>query len=362
MVLLGDIARGRDNNFNLVRMTAASLVIVSHAFPIAIGRGLVAEPLEAVAPMNLGRLAVVVFFFLSGFFITKSFDRRRSIPEFLVDRALRLMPGLLLVLAISAFLMGPLVTALDGHRYFATPGTWKYLPRNAVLIFGQQWNLPGVFGNNPMEAVNGSLHTLFWEVMCYLGVLLLGVTGMMRQRQFAAFGIAFVAAYLTAKALIFHGMPKGVWEFALPFFIGATGYVYRGVIRMHWAIVLALIAAALLVRNTPFYSEIFILALCYATLWLGLLRIPFVSRYNKLGDYSYGTYLYGFPVEQLIVWAGATHSPYIVMAAGLPIAWLSGAVSWHLIEHRALARKSQVGAAVNAVLHRFRPVAATQGA
>ena len=69
-----------------------------------------------------------MFFFLSGFFITKSLDRRRSIPEFLVDRAFRLLPGLLLVLTILAFLVGPLVTALDAPHYFAAPATWKYLP------------------------------------------------------------------------------------------------------------------------------------------------------------------------------------------------------------------------------------------
>jgi peptidoglycan/LPS O-acetylase OafA/YrhL len=122
---ISTLASGRDNNFNLIRAIAASAVLVSHAFPLA---GVPGEPLESWAPANLGRLAVAVFFSISGFFIAKSFDRRSSLIEFTVDRVLRIYPALFVVLVLTAFVVGPCFTRLHLGVYFSSKDTWRYVP------------------------------------------------------------------------------------------------------------------------------------------------------------------------------------------------------------------------------------------
>ena len=177
---LEDHLSGRDNHLNLIRMVAAMAVLVSHAFPIALGEG-AAEPLEALTGMALGGHAVAVFFILSGLLIARSFDRGSSHIRFLVARFLRLFPALIVVLVLTV-LIGATVSELSPGVYFATMDTLTYIPRNLSLAF-LQYSLPGVFVENPGGSViNGSLWTLFYEVVCYIAVFGLGLIGLLRKR------------------------------------------------------------------------------------------------------------------------------------------------------------------------------------
>ena len=116
----------------------------------------------------LTQLAVGVFFVISGYLISGSWERRPQLPRYLTNRVLRIIPGLFLVVVVSAFVLGPLVTTLAAGDYFTDGGTYSYL-RNAVLI--PNYALPGVFAGNPFPgAVNGSLWTLPAEFACYLVV------------------------------------------------------------------------------------------------------------------------------------------------------------------------------------------------
>ena len=109
---LGEVAQGRDNNFNLIRLCAATAVLVSHAWPLTRGPGTV-EPLQRLTGHSLGTLAVYVFFAVSGFFVSASFARRASAADFLAARALRLFPALTVSLVLVTLLMGPLLTTLS---------------------------------------------------------------------------------------------------------------------------------------------------------------------------------------------------------------------------------------------------------
>src|SRR5687767_8279407 len=86
--MLSEVSSGRDNNYNLIRMVAASSVLVSHSWPISLGPDTI-EPLKKLTGFSLGTIAVFVFFAVSGFFITKSFDRRDSFLSFMMARILR---------------------------------------------------------------------------------------------------------------------------------------------------------------------------------------------------------------------------------------------------------------------------------
>jgi peptidoglycan/LPS O-acetylase OafA/YrhL len=154
---LGDLARGRDNNFNLLRMLAAAGVLVSHAYPIA--RGPDAEqPLESLLGMTLGTVCVYVFFAISGFFIAQSFERAATPGAFLRARALRLFPALAVVLCVTVLVAGLWLTTAPPPVYWAAVP--EYLVRNLTLFF-LRYDLPGVFEDNPLgPGINGSLWTL----------------------------------------------------------------------------------------------------------------------------------------------------------------------------------------------------------
>ena len=136
---------GRYNNLNAIRMLAAAAVLVSHAWPITLGAGSV-ELLYAQTGQSLGYFAVALFFGVSGLLIARSFDRRRSMIQFLVARVLRIFPALLVVLVLTV-IGGAFVSELGLAQYLKSRATWTYIPANMSLAFTQK-ALPGVFSNN----------------------------------------------------------------------------------------------------------------------------------------------------------------------------------------------------------------------
>lgn len=149
-------SRGRDNHFNLIRMIAASGVLVSHAWPLSLGSE-TPEPLETLLRGdNLGRLCVFIFFAVSGFFITRSFIERRSLRDFVTARVLRLFPGLLVMTVVVAALIAVLA-APDPVAVLRQDLIWI---ARALRLKGPE-PLAGVFADNPLpDAINGSLWTL----------------------------------------------------------------------------------------------------------------------------------------------------------------------------------------------------------
>ncbi|HWW64511.1 MAG TPA: acyltransferase [Sphingomonadaceae bacterium] len=342
MRTIESLAKGRDNNFNLIRVVAATAVLVSHAWPIALGPGVV-EPLETIAPTNLGRLAVAVFFAVSGFFITKSFDRRESFIAFGVARVLRLFPGLIVVLLLTLFLLGPAFTHLALSDYFGSWRTWTYVPHN-LLLFRLQYDLPETFTANPIgPAINGSLWTLWYEVSCYGGVVVLGFAGLLRRRRFPLFLLAYALLY-SALRMRQPGLPPApIMELSLPFVTGACFYVFGRYLPLSLGGVALLAGLAFLLRETMLYREAFILALAYAVFWVGHLEWPLLRSYNRLGDYSYGMYIFAFPIEQSIVALVPGIAPGALIVAALGVTIPCAIASWHWIEHPALAQRHRVG-------------------
>lgn len=172
---LSELIGDRDNNLNLVRITAALAVLVTHSFALTLGPN--AEPLRQHLGTTLGTMAVDVFFVASGFLVTFSLAKRQSVLEFVLARALRILPALFVMLLLSVAVLGPAFTALPLADYFADRRVATYLIKGATLVTGIEFELPGVFLRNPYPAVvNGSLWTLPWEVAMY-GLLLLAWIG-----------------------------------------------------------------------------------------------------------------------------------------------------------------------------------------
>lgn len=352
---LADHLSGRDNNLNLIRAVAASAVLVSHAFPITLGEDAV-QPLKKLTGMSLGAIAVAIFFVLSGLLIARSFDRGRSVIRFGTARVLRLFPALVVVLLLTV-LAGALVTTLDPASYFTATKTLTYIPRNLSLAF-LQYPLPGVIDSNPYpNVINGSLWTLFHEVICYLAVLALGLVGLLRYKvAFSCVFVLIVAGFFVAQGTSVDGaitarlVPLATLGF--PFALGALAYVWRD----HWVLDLRVLALlwviALALSQTACFTAAFIVALAYSVIYLGFVPKGAVLNYNRLGDYSYGIYIYAFPLQQLAVYHFPEAGPLGNMALAAPATLLCAVISWHWIEKHALDQISPMAIAIEKALGR----------
>jgi peptidoglycan/LPS O-acetylase OafA/YrhL len=353
MLYLSETCQGRDNNLNLIRVLAAIAVLVSHAYPIALGPG-TPEPLLQTLERSLGTLAVEMFFIISGFLIAQSYDRSSSNLRFAIARVLRLWPALIVSIGLVALPMGFFVTTLTPGQYLGSSETWSFIARNLTLI-SVQYELPGVFQQNPFTGVEGSIWTLIHEVACYVGLFMIGVLGLLRRK--AVMAAMFTALLLFTFAVNHYGIdlnPK-VNKFlplAVAFGIGTAFYIWRDGIGLSVLVMCATIGLAIALRTTPVYDFVFKLALAYTVFWLAYVPSGVLRLYNHVGDYSYGIYIYAFPVQGLVVWLFGPMTPLTNMAIALPMTLIPSILSWHLIEAPALKLKSSIATSIEAITGR----------
>lgn len=337
MIWLGQVSQGRDNNFNLIRLVAASAVLLSHAWPLTMGSGS-PEPLEALTGSSLGTLAVYVFFALSGFFISASFAASKTVARFVRARILRLFPGLAVSLLLVAFVLGPLVTSLPVADYLTARGTWMFMARNITLV-SAQYTLPGVFETNPFPAVEGSIWTLIQEVLCYGLVFLAGVMGLLRRPVLMNVAlVVYAVLWLVPVLFVVPLHPKLVQfhDLSLPFVLGMAFWLWRDHIPLSALGIAGLAVLSWLTASTPAGQPALMLLLTYGCFWLGHVPKGAVRHYNALGDYSYGVYVYAFPLQGLVVWLFGPLTPVVhSLVAFLPVL-LVAVLSWHYVEAPAL--------------------------
>jgi peptidoglycan/LPS O-acetylase OafA/YrhL len=356
-VLLLEYARGRDNNLNLIRFLAASAVLVSHSYPIAGAAG--AEPLVKFIGISGGAVAVDIFFATSGFLVTRSLLTSGHTLDFVVARILRIYPALLAVIALTVVGLGVAATSLSWQAYLRHAQTKDYL-MNAAAIFNTRFFLPGVFDGNPYpSSVNGSLWTLMWELRMYgvvaLTWLALRPSGSARLRWYGRVVIALavvfaglsIAPFLTQLPVFETDDYQSAARFGTTFFCGAGFYVLRDRIelnRLPLAISAAMLVAGVLLKFWPLYY----FALTYLVLYAAYVPAGSVRRFNGVGDYSYGIYIYAFPIQQSVSAMAPAISPSGMTLIALPITLALAWCSWHLIEKRALGARQSVIARLKA--------------
>jgi peptidoglycan/LPS O-acetylase OafA/YrhL len=336
------------NNFDALRLIAAISVIFSHSFWIAEST-LNNEPLilSTGHQCSLGLVGVFVFFAISGFLVTQSFEQTANPLHYLAKRALRIFPGLYVAMLVSAFVLGPLVTTLPLGAYLSRPEPYEYVVGN-TLFDKSVHELPGVsFMHNRVGLeINGSVWTLRIEFMMYLMVLGLGLLRLLTFRE-AMFLLAFGVACLHFRML--DELEKWGWFFEL---LGGWGWLLgffaAGMVLYklrHTRILdgrIALLALAGLALSVPLrqFITLFPVFGCYLALWLALNpRLPVIPA-ARFGDLSYGLYIYGWPVEQAVIWLhGGDAAWWQVFLTALPIAAAVAFLSWHLVEHPMLRLK-----------------------
>lgn len=346
----------RDNNYNLLRFLAAASVIVSHAFPMS---GLESDPLERLVGFSLGHLAVDTFFVVSGFLVTSSLLVRRDLRSFAVARALRLFPVLVVGALGCAFVLGPLQTGLPLGRYLAHPDTWRFVLQNSVpWPLGVRYTLPGVFADVPIAgAVNGSLWSLPWELSMYVVLAVLGAlayTGRRwlgdaaLRRVLVTIGVTATAGFTVYESFGFPYQFHVVQGLRLTslFFGGATLFVLsdRIVLSGRWALFAAVLLVGDFLLPRPLMA-VYAASLVYLVIWLAYAPSGPLAAYQRVGDYSYGTYVYAFPLGQCVVAALPGASALTILLLTVPLTLAFAIPSWHLLEEPMLRRKPAARAA-----------------
>ncbi len=344
----------RGNAFDVMRVLAASGVLLGHSYAFF---GL-KQP-EVLPGIGLGPACVFVFFALSGYLVGQSWQRDPHLGRFAIKRALRILPGLIVAVLLTALVLGPLVSELPPATYFSERQTWVYMSSN-ITMFGAASDLPGVFlSSRYTSTVNGSLWTLPYEVLMYAVLATCGLIAC-RLRSRAVFLLPLLAAIALSVCSLLRG--DGPWSVQLPvlwllhfdwrnlaelacyFYMGCALQLFEK--RLPLRIDVALVGALLLAMSVPLGLPARCVAwfvVPYVLLVLAW-RSPAWLHGSGKRDYSYGIYIYAFPIQQWLTGLAIQHGwawgICVLASAGLTLC--AAALSWHFVERPALQLKNRV--------------------
>ena len=338
-----DAAGGFTSGFDYTRLFLSLLVMVSHS--AAISGDTSAGFLPDFIDSDIGHGILPVFFALSGFLVAASLMRTKTLLTFLILRGLRIVPALMVEITLSAMVLGPLLTTSSYGDYFTGKDFFQYF----LNIMGYiHYHLPGVFLDNPIpRMVNGSLWTVPYEAECYLALAGLAVFGIVRRPKLFMSGFLLLLCGLYVWTLVFGetGPPRGTAtgrQLVLFFLGGVLLYLWRG--KIPYSGWIALAAAAASAAFISSHQAIYLLPLpvAYLTLYLGLQtprKLPVIFN----GDYSYGIYLYAFPIQQSVSYLLPKGQPwYVNVLVSLLFVGPFAAFSWHCIEKPTLRLKKYI--------------------
>jgi peptidoglycan/LPS O-acetylase OafA/YrhL len=346
------------DSFGFLRLVLALLVIFGHCFPLG------GFDIEFVSSLTRGQvspdsLAVKSFFILSGFLLAHALRNHHSLPRFAVRRIFRIMPAFWVCLLVTSFVMVPVLARLLAPFPISYWESLTMGDRNALTFVAnnaflhiQQWKILPLFAENKVPLIiNGSLWTLPCEALCYLLLGLSALVGLVKRRRAALLGFALL--YLPFVIAIFQPIPRLPGRSALPtilnWSIHPTGH---GLLLAF----VAGVAAHSVTGGKPFWNRTHFSAALLALLlsfWLGgfALLWPFVLPYlllslayrlpfqsvGKFGDFSYGTYLYAFPIQQCLYTFNVNQAGFVIyFATAAVLSVACGALSWHLVERPAI--------------------------
>jgi peptidoglycan/LPS O-acetylase OafA/YrhL len=324
---IGEAFNGRSNALNFLRLVFAALVLVDH---VHIGAGFCVGT-ACNTTNQVGSAGVDGFFAASGFLIAGSALKYQPL-RYLWHRCLRILPGYWTCLLVLVML-----GAVTAHAAYWTSSTGPvfFLVHNFDLRW-QPWVIAGTPSGVPFPWTwDASLWTLWWEFGCYLFVGVLAAAGILRRRDL----FLCIAAPTWAVSIIgeVNGQSPAILRFAAIFMAGTAIYLYRD--RIPDSRILAATGLVGAAAGFAVHADA-LLGVCvaYPTLWTAA-HLP--VRIGSRNDLSYGLYIYGWPVMQMLLMAGAATIGYwlllpTVFLATLPVA----AISWLLVERPAMRLKA----------------------
>ncbi|WP_426336940.1 acyltransferase family protein [Pseudoduganella sp. R-31] len=334
----------RQNNFDLIRLLAAALVIYGHTFTFVANSG-ARDIIRVLTGFDSGDLAVKSFFFLSGLLVTNSIIEGKSLKKYVVSRLFRIMPALLFMLLIVTFCIGTALTTLPLGDYLVHSDTYRFFVKMSLFggwgaVGGGYHQLPGVFEASPASgSVNVPLWTLTVEVFSYALILALFALGLLQKRVTLVLALVIIGDSMLGKPVLFYFLPDTLDHRFTPFCFALGGLcaVYKQEVSVSFLMPFGFGLLYVLFRGAVWDDYVF-----YAAVFSTILAVACAPQVVKLkGDISYGLYLWGWPLQQLVLfmWPGISFAMHLLLS--LVSATLMAIVSWKLVERPAmdLARK-----------------------
>ena len=330
------------NNFDFLRVVFAFTVAFAHLIELS--------DLEILKPFKVffnTRLAIDGFFIVSGFLIAKSYENSTTIKDYIIRRAKRIIPAYAVVILISALFLSAIST-YSLSEYFSNIQFWKYLTANLSFQNYLEPCLPGVFETNKFCAVNGALWTIKLEETFYLLVPVF--YWLVRVKKFNFYALIIIV-YLLSVTYYTYFLSIDNYRIAkqlpgaLAFF--GTGIVFyknfsllqkwKDYIIIPCLIIFFLehyILKTQLLKPLAFGFMVFYVAYSFR----------FLNNFGKYGDFTYGIYIYHFPLIQLFVYLGLfnKYPPILICMLFLMLTLLLAILSWYLIEIPYLSKNRRL--------------------
>ena len=325
------------DNFLPLRHLAAAMVIYGHAYALTRHTPGDVDLVQRFMPgYYAGSLAVFFFFAISGYLVTLSLLRQPSILRYARNRIVRIWPAYIVCILFCALVIGLAWTTLPASAYLRDNATWHFIFHNAIPK-SFAWTLRGVFTTNPYpDVVNGSLWSLGVEVRWYLWLGILAALTLVRRRMaFTTIAGAWIA---WCAWQWWHGVPdaRDVRALGCIFLGGGLCAVWRDHQKITHVGMAALVALAALLHGSRWFGPVAGIAALHFCLWAAY-RVPTLPWPRSI-DWSYGLFLYGFPVEQSIAAWNPAITPLAMLLLALVVVATLAALSWHGIERPLLDR------------------------
>lgn len=337
-----------NNNAGTLRLLAAFMVLWGHGFTLASGKQSVHDPLShilmSISPFKLALpgLGVALFFILSGYLITGSQIKNRGLHHYIASRVFRIYPALIVAVLFCALVTGSIFTTLPLDVYLTHKGTWNFILHNSTLIQGIHFKLPGVFNELPWKGgVNGSLWTLPIELKMYIFVAVIGLLGIFQERKtFNALGIIFVLVFLVnPDEFPLLDKPNHAY-LGLSFLFGAFLKVNEENLVNNFKIILfSLSLISYWFFGSKYYNFFSLMLFSVAVIYISFYAKFSLPKLDKYGDFSYGLYLYAFPLQQVSIYYLGSNTPSLNNIVALFGAMILAIFSWFIVEKPATQLK-----------------------
>lgn len=331
------------NNFDFLRLLFASLVIVSHSYPLT-GKD---EYFASITngQLGLGGFSVECFFIMSGYLIFISLQNSKTIVNYLWKRVLRIFPALVGLLLVT----GIILTFVSGNPKFILSKYFILYGLNVLSLYNVTYNIGSIFSTNPYPyAINGSLWSLSYEFSMY--ILMIAFFGFKKSKisLYILSGLFIVCAglYLNASTLLqsfFQNLKLDTNQLykLITYFIAGSLLTYVDIKRwntfLNRCILFTILAASLLLTC---FKEVAVVILPIFIIFAANASTPYLNAVaKKTGDLSYGIYIYGFLVQQSLMYFFHLDT-WPLTFFSLIIAAALAYTSWHLIEKRMMTFKN----------------------
>ena len=335
------------NNFDFIRLLAALFVVFSHCYDLSGNYS--TEPLRKLTSYSFSFYGVRIFFLISGYLIVKSLLRSPSGLIYFYKRALRIFPGLIVAVTITVVLFGPLATSLPMAVYFTTTETYTYFIN--IFLYRTQLDLPDAFSSvNKTAQINGSLWTLVYEFTFYIALYFSLLVGVLRSRWL----ILSICILLIAAEILLKNNPMMdnyypsvnmqvhvFIEFSIYFSIGVLYHLFQKeiVFTTSWGYLATIVFFCIIIFTPDAYNKtVNYFLLPYIIFFFSFIKGR-LNDFGKYGDYSYGCYIYAFPIQQLIFYYCAPLQTWLFLFFSLLAVAPFAYFSWNFVESPMLKLK-----------------------